>query len=275
MKGSEIRERLHDGRRVYGSAIISPSPWWPANLAKVGLDFVFLDTEHIAIDRAELSWMCRCYDRANLAPIVRIGSPDVYDATRVLDDGARGVIVPYVEHPEQIAAVAVAARHRPLRGDALDEIRAGTYQMAANLRDYIETRNADTVVIANIESIPAMQRLEKIVSVPGLDGILIGPHDLSTSLGIPEQYTHPDFLAAVETILTTARASGIGAGIHVTFPEVGTKDEIRWAKAGANLIVHSADVIAARENLRKEIGHLREELGDGGTTPASGAGPVV
>ena len=125
MKGSEIRARLHDGRRVYGSAIISPSPWWPNNLAKVGLDFVFLDTEHIAIDRAELSWMCRCYDGADLAPIVRIRSPDVYDATRVLDDGARGVIVPYVEHPEQIAAVAVAARHRPLRGDALDEIRAG------------------------------------------------------------------------------------------------------------------------------------------------------
>ena len=92
MTGRKLGEALRNGQRVYGTLIVSPSPHWPALVSTIGLDFVFIDTEHIAIDRHELAWMCRAYGAMNLAPVVRFPSPDPYQACMVLDGGACGVV---------------------------------------------------------------------------------------------------------------------------------------------------------------------------------------
>ena len=84
MTSSELLSALRKGRRTYGSLIVSTSPRWPASVAHIGLDFVFIDTEHIAIDRAQLSRMCQTYAALGLAPIVRISSPDPYTAWMVV-----------------------------------------------------------------------------------------------------------------------------------------------------------------------------------------------
>ena len=97
MDSSELKRRLRAGERAYGTLIVSPSPRWPDMVAKLGLDFVFIDTEHIAIDRDRLSWMCQTYRGLGLPPLVRIPSPDPYQACMVLDGGAAGVIAPYLE----------------------------------------------------------------------------------------------------------------------------------------------------------------------------------
>ena len=98
-----------------------------------------------------------------------------------------------------------------------------------------------------------------VSSMKGIDGVLIGPHDLSCSLGLPEQYDHPTFLKAAETILTKARNAGIGAGVHYW----GTTEEsTRLIGMGANLFIHKADAIFLREGLHREIEALREALGE-------------
>lgn len=104
--------------------------------------------------------------------------------------------------------------------------------------------------------------LNDILKVPGLDAVLVGPHDLSCSLGIPEQYADPVFVEAVDEIIRKACEHDIAAGIHLIFPESGMEQEIRWAQAGANLIVHSADAIAFRNTMRKEIEHIKAALGE-------------
>ena len=95
MTSVDLKNALHNGGPVLGTLIVSPSPFWPKIIGDCGLDFVFIDTEHIALDRSQVSWMCRAYSAMGLPPLVRIVSPSPYEATMVLDDGAAGVAVSY------------------------------------------------------------------------------------------------------------------------------------------------------------------------------------
>ena len=105
MTPSDLRVSLRLGNTVFGTLIVSPSPKWPEVVATCNLDFVFIDTEHVALDRAQLSWMCQTYSALGIPPLVRIPSPDPHAATMVLDGGAAGVIAPYVESAEQVNAL--------------------------------------------------------------------------------------------------------------------------------------------------------------------------
>lgn len=264
MNGLEMKNKLHRGEHVYGSMIVSESPRWPATVSAIGLDFVFIDTEHIALDRTKLSWMCHLYAELGMVPVVRIPSPDPYRAAMMFDGGAQGVIAPYVETPDQVRQLVGAAKYRPLKGARLYNALSGEAPLEPELKDYLDKRNANNIAIANIESIPAMKALDDILAVDGLDAVLIGPHDLSCNLGIPEQYFHPTFIEAVDEIITKARKQGIGAGIHMVYPD-SMDAEIRWAKMGANLVVHSIDMVAFRSALRKDIDTIKAALeGQGG-----------
>ena len=125
MNGKQLVNALHEGTRVYGTAILSTSPHWPEAVRTSGVDFVFIDTEHIPIERNTLSWMCRTYRALNLAPVVRIPAPDPYQAAMVLDGGASGVLAPYIETPEQVRALRGAVKFRPLKGRVLEQALAG------------------------------------------------------------------------------------------------------------------------------------------------------
>ena len=264
MNGLDLSNALKNGSRVYGTLVTSPSPIMPEWLKGVGLDFVFIDTEHIPIGRHILSWMCQTYRAINLAPIVRIPRPDPYEACKVLDGGASGIIAPYVETVEEVKALVGAVKFRPLKGKKLTAVLDGASELGPRLDTYLRKRNEDRLLIINIESVPAIENLEHILEVPGIDAVLIGPHDLSVSMEIPEEYSHPKFDKAVRTIIETARAKGVGAGIHFW---ANIKQEIDWARHGANLILHHGDITLFTEALRKDLNHMRQALGDqAGTT---------
>ena len=257
MTGREIIQALHEGRRVFSSAIVAMSPLWPCLAKGTGIDFVFVDTEHVPLDRQTLSWICQTYQALGLPPVVRLPCNDPFEACKVLDAGAGGVIGPYLETADQVRGLVGAVKWRPLKGRRLQEGLRDPNTMEPELRTYLEQRNGDKILIANIESTPAIQNLHEICSVPGLDAVLIGPHDLSCSLGIPEQYNHPRFDEAVRTIFRIAREHGVGAGIHFW---LGLEQEIAWSKAGGNLVMHSSDLFAFSRTLKTEIEQLRKSL---------------
>lgn len=258
MNGLELGAALKSGKRAYGTLITSPSPHLPNSLRNTGLDFVFIDTEHIPLGDQDLSWMCQTYSGMNLVPLVRIPEPDPYRACKILDGGAGGIIAPYVESVEQVTALRGAVKLRPLKGEKLADALNGT-PPEKQLAEYLRKRNEDKLLIINVESMPAVENLDRLLAVPDLDAVLIGPHDLSVSLGIPEQYDHPDFDRTVRQIISKARASGIGAGIHFW---ASLEQEIEWARHGANLFLHSADVLLFTSKLRKDLGEARSALGD-------------
>ena len=259
MKGQKIREALHQGKRIYSSAVVAASPNWPKVMAAAGVDFVFIDSEHTPLGREALAWMCRAFDAAGVPPVIRIPNHDPSEAAQVLDGGASGFIAPYIETAEQVRQLKAVARYRPLKGQRVEEAVADEGSLEPELRDYLSERNKDTLFILNIESVPAVENLDEILSVGGVDSVLIGPHDLSCSLGIPEQYEHPKFDEAVRTIFRKARSHNVGAGIHFWD---SMQREVEWANAGGNLIMHSADQTLFAKQLKQDIQHLRKTMGD-------------
>ncbi|MGV3557039.1 HpcH/HpaI aldolase family protein [Larkinella arboricola] len=256
---STLLQKLKDGHNVYGTCITSTAPMWPVSLQRAGLDFVFLDTEHIPLDRSELARLCQIFRAYGIAPIVRVPKPDPFLACMAIDGGAVGVIAPYLESVDQITDLVGATKYRPLKGERLARYLSGKEQMPDDLRQYLEAHNAGNLCIANIESVPALERLDDLLSVPGLDAVFIGPHDLSVSLGLPEQYDHPDFEAAVLKIIQTTRSKGLSVGIHFS---QSPERQIHWVRQGGNIIVHSFDVALFGQRLRNDIGSIRKAVGD-------------
>jgi len=257
MDGNEFLNRLKKGKRLYGTAILSPSPLWPLAVKKAGADFVFIDTEHIPFDRTTLAEMCLVYKGYGLPPLVRIPSPEPHEAYKVLDGGASGVLAPYIESPEQVRELVGAVKLRPLKGERLKEALQNQDSLESKLKNYLRDWNKDNFLIINVESVPALERLEQILAEPGLDGVIIGPHDLSISLGLPGQYHNPRFEDVVRKIISKVREKGLGVGIH--FSE-GAELQIKWAKAGANIIIHSSDIALFQQRLKGDITAIRSAL---------------
>jgi len=257
VNGIELRRALRTGGPVFGTLVVSPSPRLPTALTGAGLDFIFIDTEHIALDRAQLSWMCQVYRQMGMAPLVRIPEPSPTLAAMALDGGAVGIVAPYIEKPEQVTALAGAVKWRPLKGQRLERLLNGE-EIEPQLRRYLEQHNAHNILVVNIESAPAVENLDAILDVAGLDAVLIGPHDLSCSLGFPEQYDHPQFDKAVRNIISSARARRVGAGIHFWGD---LQQEVRWLKDGLNMLIHSGDITLFVEHLTRDLQTLKHQAG--------------
>jgi 4-hydroxy-2-oxoheptanedioate aldolase len=252
-------KKLQEGKRIYGTAFTSTGPSWPLSLQKAGLDFAFIDNEHISMNRADLAKLCQVIKSYGVSPIVRIPSPDHYLASQAIDAGALGVVAPYLESVQQIRELVGAVKYKPLKGELLARVLKGEEKLNEKTQAYVAKANAAHMAIANIESVPAMNKLDELLSVPGLDGVFIGPHDLSVSLGHPEEYDHPEFEAAVKKIIKTARSKGLAVGIHFSFePE----RQIKWVKEGANIIVHSFDIALFTQRLIHDMNIIKEGVGD-------------
>ncbi|HOF40231.1 MAG TPA: aldolase/citrate lyase family protein [Candidatus Hydrogenedentes bacterium] len=260
MTGREFGEKLRRGERVYGTAIVSPSPHWPSVVQQAGLDFVFLDTEHITQDRVALSWMCRTYRALGIVPVVRIPRADPFLACQMYDGGACGLVAAYIETPEEVRALVGATKYRPLKGKRLERVLQDPASLEPEMEAYVRERCADNILIVNIESRPAMDNLDAILAVPGLDGVLVGPHDMTCNFGVPEQYHHPAFEEAMSELIAKARAANVGVGAHFFWDTI--EQEVAWAKAGANLLLHSGDISLFSAALNKDIGHLKKAMGD-------------
>jgi 4-hydroxy-2-oxoheptanedioate aldolase len=171
-----------------------------------------------------------------------------------IDAGFHGVLVPYLETAAQVSAVVSAARLRPLKGALEVEARASGKLPSEATRAYVEERNKNVVMIIGIESVPAVDNLESILDVLGIDAIFIGPNDLSVSLGIPDQYDDPRYVEAVEHVIATAQARGIPAGAHCFDEPMLTK----WLKKGSRFVLFSADVRALGDGYRPTLDKLRD-----------------
>jgi 4-hydroxy-2-oxoheptanedioate aldolase len=241
---------------------------WPQVVQSLDLDFIFIDTEHIPIGREKLAWMCQVYQAMSIAPLVRIPNPDPFEASMALDGGAAGIIIPYIETAEQVKIMAGAVKYNPLKGSKLSGFLETGIGLKKELLDYLGNRNSDKLLIINIESVSGMEALPEILKIEELDAVLIGPHDLSCSLGIPEQYDHPGYWEAVDRIIRTTRKAGKGAGVHNAY-NASIEEEITWIESGANLVMCGADLISFRKDIGSRIQSIRKAVGDG-HSPANG-----
>jgi len=254
-----LKKKLDAGKRIYGTVIVSSSSVWAEAVGQANLDFVFIDTEHMPLGRETVANMCALYSAMGISPMVRIPSPDPYIACTALDGGASIILAPYIETAEQVKELVGAVKYRPLKGEKLQQILDGNETMDEKLKNYIDERCKENLLFINIESMPAVDNLSELLSVPGLDGVIIGPHDLSCSMGLPEEYTNPVFEEMVSRIINECKQRNLGIGIHLSGePE----QQVKWARKGANIISHSSDISLFRKILKHEISTIQTELGD-------------
>jgi len=272
MQGAFVRQKLRAGQRVYGTHVVSIGNPFTAQLtAALDLDFVFICTEHIALDRNEAAMMCRFYAAHAIAPIVRIAYPCPRLAAMYLDAGAQGIVAPYVETVEEVRAVVGAVRYRPIKGEFLGQFLAGSRQPRPALQTFLDRFNRDNFLIIGIESLTAVQRLNKLIAEDGVDGVFLGPHDLSCSMELPEQYEHPEFIATLVDVIRRCRGAGKGVGVHT---DLTTPASRPYHEAGINFMLHSADVARMRDVMKADLARLRASHGDTYSRDPVGPDPV-
>ena len=255
MNGKEIKKVLKSGGKVFGTLVegISNSKQLDWYIQQTGMDFVFIDNEHDPLDRAQTSCICSIFSKAGIAPIVRIPKPDSYFASMALDGGAHGIMVPYVETADDAWSTVAAVKYRPLKGKYLLELRNSGKFPSIETESYVNRLNENGIVVIMIESIEGINKLDEILAVPGIDVILIGPNDLSVSLGVPDMYEHPIFMDAVQKILDTCLKARVGFGVHLNTPELHRN----WIERGQNFTVYASDTYVAFKYLKEGIADLR------------------
>lgn len=254
MDGSKLRAKIQSGERIYGTMTsLVRNPRWASVFGRLAFDYVIVDTEHAPTGRSEAADLAFALHAAGVCPILRVKDSEPHATVMALDAGFHGVLVPYCETPEEVRAAVWAARSRPLKGILHDRARDhGEYPSDAT-KEYLDGRAKDVIVMIGIESVPAIENLEKILDQGGIDVIFIGPNDLSVSLGIPDDYAHPKFIEATKYIIDTAQKRGIPAGGH--FQTEALIQE--WIGHGSRFVLFSGDTRAVTEYFRASLGKFR------------------
>lgn len=252
------QKRLGDALRmrtpIIGSWLQTGSPAAAEILSAAGFTWLGLDCEHTSADVATVEDIARALGGRDTALLVRVSQCDPIEIRRCLDVGASGVIVPLVESAAQAKRAVSAAKYPPLgsRGYCFGRMN----EWGGNFDAYVRTANADTIVIVMIESRAGVENIGDILAVEGINGVFIGPYDLSGSYGVPGQVDHPTVRRARQVALEACRASGIAAGQHIVHSDT---EKIQAAlRDGVTFICLDADTIflggAARRALSAATG---------------------
>lgn len=245
-----FRERLHSGESLFGPLLSIPSATVAEVLAAAGFDWLFIDSEHGPIDSADLAAILQAVDR-DLACIVRIPELGVGVIKRVLDLGAAGIIVPQVETAEQAAAAVRYARYAPEGERGVGLARAHRYGF--EFREYLERANREVAVVVQAEHARAVENIETIAAVEGLDAVFVGPYDLSSSLGQPGNLEHPAVVEAIDHITVSCQAAGVPLGIF----GLDAKAVAPFVQRGYALVCAGVDSVILGQGASRMLDELR------------------
>ena len=214
MRVNTLKQKLQYGKAVFGAMITFPSPPVVEMLGFMGFDWVLIDNEHgsITVDTSED--MIRAAELTGLAPIVRpvANRPEII--APFLDRGAWGVQIPHVNTREEAEAAVKSCKYYPegQRG-IFSRGRPADYGIGGTTQEYAAKANANTLVCLMLEEVEAIDNLQEMVTVKGVDVFFIGSGDLSQSMGYPGQQTHPEVQAVMEKGVKLIRNAGIAAGV--------------------------------------------------------------
>jgi 2-dehydro-3-deoxyglucarate aldolase/4-hydroxy-2-oxoheptanedioate aldolase len=181
-------------------------------LAAAGFDWAFVDTEHGNFDLETVNDICRVAQLAGLCPIVRVADLQYPLVARALDSGAQGIIFPRMEDPKLLETALSWTKFPPVGVRGYGLIAPQIDYEALPFNQVIEHVNANTLTVLQIESRRGVEAREEILSVPGIDAVMVGPADLSISMGVPGDFQHPTMVAAMESIVETCQRRGIAPG---------------------------------------------------------------
>jgi len=231
---SNLRKRLQNGELVLGTILSLDSPAAAEILSRIGFDWIFIDAEHSTLDPHHLQAIFQAV--GDFAPcVVRLPLLDEIVVKKTLDAGAAGLLAPQIHTAKQAEQLVKWGRYYPEGSRGLGFGRAQGYGLRVG--EYLETANETILLSVQAESAEAVKNIEEIVQVDGLDAMLVGPYDLSASMGLPGQIDHPDVKAAIQRVADVCQQAGMPIGIFGL-----TAEAVRpYIDKGFKFIVAGAD----------------------------------
>ena len=206
-----LKQKLDNKETVIGTLMAVGNPAIMELLGYAGIDFVMLDTEQRPHTADELANIVRAAELANITTIVRVAEPTHKEIQSIAWSGAKGVVIPCLKYVDQVKKLVDIAKYPPLgnRGFAKGrDCGYGNEAWSKKHKDYMDTSNEEFMVIPQCETAECLDAIEEVAALAGVDGILIGPNDLSISMGIPGEFAHPDFVKALDRIKNACKKAG-------------------------------------------------------------------
>jgi 4-hydroxy-2-oxoheptanedioate aldolase len=250
---NKLKKALQEGKTVFGPFMKISDPAVVEIFGHAGFDFVIIDLEHGPLSIETAQNLVRAAEIVGITPVVRVSVNDPAQISRALDIGAQGVQIPHIVSKVEADIAVKASKFSPLGERGVCRfVRAADYS-ALQQQDYFRSANNNTLVIAMIEGAEGVQNINEILTIPGIDIIFVGPYDLSQSLGLLGQISHPKVCLELEKVANKAKAMGVAVG---TFA-----DSLELAKTyqglGIKYISYSVDVSIIYEAAKQVICQVR------------------
>ncbi len=251
----KLKEKVSQGQKIVGTVSHLGSGTAIECLALAGLDFVVVDMEHGMFSYQDTMEFIRAAEAMGIVPMVRVPDYTRPSLHRVINCGAKAIIIPCIESVEEIKKLIEQAKYYPMGKHCFPYSRNSQWSQksAGRLTEFFQEANEEVLIIPQCETVGCLENIETILSVDGIDGIFLGPYDLSTDMGIPGQFNHPDFIKARKRILNACKNAGKLAIVFSPSLEAAKKnfdDEFD----GTALCMDSIILTNAFQALIKEIG---------------------
>lgn len=233
MRPNTVKQLLCEGKPVIGTIFSIPSPTVVEVVALMGFDFALLDGEHGSIDELLCEDLVRAAEATGLGTVVRVPRNERATIARFLETGAQGVMVPWVNTAAEAKAAVDAVRYHPLGSRGLGPGRASSYGLEGNMGDYARQANEQNLLVIQIEDIQAVSNLNAILGTPGIDVVMIGPSDLSKSMGLAGRADDPRVRDVIDEISKKTLAAKLTLGM-IASDGAGARREI---ERGARFVI--------------------------------------
>ena len=233
-----------------------PSPDIAEVLATAGFDWIAIDLEHGAISRHQLPDLFRAIELHGVLPFARVALPDGNLCQQALDSGAAGVIIPRVESATQLSEIVAGCMWPPAGKRGVGFSRANVF--GRRFEEY-KAEAQQPIIVAQIESKSAVASMSSLLSVKGLDAVMIGPYDLSASLGVPGDIENAEVRASVGEVVKACKKAGIPSGIHVVQPDP-KKLESEIA-AGHRFLAYGTDAVFLSTSANNPMSSVNQSRG--------------
>jgi 2-keto-3-deoxy-L-rhamnonate aldolase RhmA len=255
-----VTRALREGRVCIGACSIGfAGPAVAQVFSTAGFSWYYVDMEHGRLSYEGLEHISNASKAAGIVPVAGATSIADHLVVRPLDAGAMGVVVPHVETASEVEQIVQWTRYPPIGARGL--LPRGVFNNFERVDtvEWIESQNQEVLVAVKVESAAGIDNIDEIASVPGLDAILIGPGDLSLSMGIPGQTGHPDVRDAISKMLRAVKRSGIVGGPHTGR---NPKEIAEWVEQGATFMAVTTDSSLLYEISAATVGETKDLLGE-------------
>ncbi len=251
-----LKDKLKNNELTLGSWLTIPHQSVVEIMATAGFEWLTLDLEHAAIDISQAMNMIALIQGKGMKALVRVSKNEEVIIKRMLDAGADGVIIPTVKNAEEARQAVEFVKYPPIGKRGVGLNRAQNY--GVGFEEYKEWLNDECVIIVQIEHIDSVHNLESILNVEGIDGIIVGPYDLSASMGMPGNYEHPDVLEALKKVEEITLRMKKPLGFHVIHSD--HKKTLDKYNVGYKFLAFSIDFFFLGDKAREEMDMLKKSI---------------